>query len=267
LGKTWYDSLQAKATKRFSHGLSLTSTFSWQKQLAMGSPTAPTVGSGGGPVNDVFNRAQNKYLSQYDQPFLYNLSASYTTPRPRGNQVLSWVARDWTVGAFLAYSSGMPISAPAANNALANILFRGTFANRVPGVPLFTKDLNCHCVDPNKDFVLNPAAWTDPTAGTFGTSAAYYDDYRYQRRPVENASIGRTFQIREGMTFNIRAEFTNIFNRTEMGNPTSTNALATQTRLIASDPTSRPTAGFGYINSSSVAAPPRAGTIVGRFQF
>src|ERR1700686_4999609 len=43
LGKTWYDSLQAKATKRFSRGLSLTSVFTWQKQLAMGSQTAPTV--------------------------------------------------------------------------------------------------------------------------------------------------------------------------------------------------------------------------------
>ena len=267
LGKTWYDSLQAKATKRFSHGLMVTSVFTWQKQLAMGSPNAPTVGSAGGSVNDVFNRSQNKYLSQYDQPFLFNVSATYTTPAPRGNKVLSWAARDWTLGVFLAYSSGMPILAPAANNALASILFRGTFANRVPGVPLLTKDLNCHCIDPNKDFVLNPAAWTDPPAGTFGTSAAYYDDYRYQRRPVENASLGRTFRIREGMTFNVRAEFTNIFNRTQMANPTSTNALATQTRLVPSDPTSKPTAGFGYINSSTVAALPRAGTIVARFQF
>jgi hypothetical protein len=267
LGKTWYDSLQAKATKRFSHGLSVTSVFTWQKQLAMGSPTAPTVGSGGGPVNDVFNRAQNKYLSQYDQPFTFNISTSYTTPKVSSNKILSWAARDWTLGAFLAYASGMPIQAPAANNALASSLFRGTFANRVPGVPLFTKDLNCHCIDPNKDFVLNPAAWTDPPAGTFGTGAAFYDDYRYQRRPVENLNLGRTFRIREGMTFNVRAEFVNAFNRTEMGNPTSTNALATQTRQVPSDPTSKPTAGFGFINSTAVAVPARTGTIIGRFQF
>ena len=264
LGKTWYDSLQAKATKRFSHGLSVTSVFTWQKQLAMGSPNAPTVGTGAGAVNDVFNRAQNKYLSQYDQPFLFNLSATYTVPKVGSNKIVSWAARDWTLGAFLSYSSGMPILAPAAQNALTNILFRGTYANRVPGVPLFTKDLNCHCIDPNKDFVLNPAAWTDPPAGQFGTSAAYYDDYRYQRRPVENFNLGRTFRIREGMTFNVRAEFTNVFNRTEMGNPTSTNAKATQTTQAV---TGNPTGGFGYINSSSVAAPPRAGTIVARFQF
>ena len=130
-----------------------------------------------------------------------------------GNKILSFAARDWTVGLFLQYSSGMPILAPSASNTLPlnNILFRTTFANRVPGVPLFTQDLNCHCIDPNKQFVLNPAAWIEsPGNGQFGTSAAYYDDYRYQRRPVENFNFGRTFRIREGMTFNVRAEFTNI---------------------------------------------------------
>jgi hypothetical protein len=184
-------------------------------------------------------------------------------PSLKTNKVLSWVARDWTVGAFLAYSSGLPILAPASNNALASVLFRGTFANRVPGEPLFTHDLNCHCFDPNKEFLLNPKAWTDPAQGQWGTGAAYYSDYRQQRRPQENLALGRTFRIRERTTFNIRAEFTNVFNRTEMGNPTSTNAGAAQTRTAAG----QPNAGFGWINTTAVAAPARAGTIVGRFQF
>jgi len=97
--------------------------------------------------------------------FLVHTSLTYTVPSLRTNKILSWAARDWTVGAFLAYSSGLPILAPAANNALASLLFRGTFANRVPGEPLSTQDLNCHCFDPNKEFVLNPKAWTDPAQG------------------------------------------------------------------------------------------------------
>ena len=37
LGKTWYDSLQMKATKRFSEGLAFVSTFTWSKSLTMGA--------------------------------------------------------------------------------------------------------------------------------------------------------------------------------------------------------------------------------------
>ncbi|HEY6346786.1 MAG TPA: TonB-dependent receptor [Bryobacteraceae bacterium] len=259
LGDTWYDALQVKATKRFSHGLSSTTVFAWHKQLVIGASSS----SGGAPVNDVFNRAQNKYISQYDQPLTFNTAVSYVVPALKTNKVLSSAARDWTVGAYLAYGSGLPIEAPTSNNALASSLFRSTFANRVPGQPLFTQDINCHCFDPNKTFVLNPAAWTDPPAGTFGSSAAYYSDYRGQRRPTENANFGRTVRIRERASLNVRAEFTNVFNRTEVNNPTSTNAGATQTRNSAG----QTTGGFGWINTTSVLAPPRAGTLIARFQF
>src|SRR5262249_40151687 len=158
---------------------------------------------GASQQNDVFNRPLNKYLTQYDQPFLFNVSANYTVPTVGKNKVVSWVARDWTIGTFLAYSSGLPIRVPAAQNALASVYFRGTFANRVPGQPLFTQELNCHCYDPNKTFVLNPNAWSDPAAGQFGTAAAFYSDYRAQRRPQESLALGRTFRFRERISFNL----------------------------------------------------------------
>jgi hypothetical protein len=43
--------------------------------------------------------------------------------------------------------------------------------NRVPGVPLFTQNLNCHCFDPNSTSVLNPAAWSNPATAQFGSAA------------------------------------------------------------------------------------------------
>lgn len=33
--------------------------------------------------------------------------------------------------------------------------------------------MNCHCFDPSKTFVLNPAAWSEPGPLQFGTAAAY----------------------------------------------------------------------------------------------
>ncbi len=281
-GDTWYNSMQAKATKRMSHNLQFISTFTWQKSLTNGTEVNPIAQTlGGASVNDFQNRSLNKFLSQYDQPFIYNISLTYATPKLNINKFASWILRDWSYGVFLQYASGLPIHVPYATNNLNQVLLRnnttgvtgvstvqGTYADRVPGQPLFTEDLNCNCFDPNKTFVLNPAAWVNPPAGQFGTSAAYYNDYRYERHPIENMNLGRTFRIHERVTLNVRAEFDNIFNRAYINNPTGVNASATQTKNAA---TGLNNGGFGYINSSvsllTYNGQPRNGSIVARITF
>jgi hypothetical protein len=262
LGNTWYDSLQVKVTKRLSHGLDFGYNFTWQKELTIGAESDSPAGVTG-QVNDVFNRNQNKYISAYSRPLVSTIVGTYTVPKWGKNKYLSYASSNWQISTVLSYASGQPILSPLAQNNLSSLLFRGTFANRVPGVPLFTQDLNCHCFDPNTSFVLNPKAWADPAPGQWGTSAAYYNDYRQQRRPQESLGAGRLFRITEKVSFSIRAEFSNVFNRTEVGNPTSTNALATQTR----NSTGQATAGFGWINTTSLAGQPRQGTVIARFRF
>jgi hypothetical protein len=278
LGNTWYDSLQAKVTKRLSHGLSFFSTFSWSKTLTIGTERDPNPGTtGNASFNDVFNRANQKYLSIYDSPLQTTMAISYITPAPRINKWLSWVARDWTFGTALAYRSGLPMPVPTATQStgLSSLLFQSTFANRVPGEPLFLADLNCHCFDPNKTYVLNPKAWTQPDVGTFGTSAAYYGDYRKQRRPSESMSLGRTFRITEKANFNIRIEFNNIFNRAYFNDPRNSDIAETKSPLPNGNV--NPNSGFGAINTTTqvggaglaavVNIAPRNGVLVGRFTF
>jgi hypothetical protein len=178
------------------------------------------------------------------------------------------------VGAVMSYGSGLPVLAPTSSNNLSTLLFRSTYFNRVPGVPLYLTDLNCHCVDPSKQLVLNPAAWSNPTDGQWGTAAPYYNDYRYQRRPSESLSLGRVFSFRESMKLTIRMNFQNILNRTQMGNPTATNPLAPTTctggsGAACTNPATAGalTGGFGFINSGSLFAPARQGTLEMRFQF
>ena len=275
VGDTWYDSVQLKATKRFSRGLTFLSTFVWQKSLTSGSELGQiNPGTTGNAVaNDVFNRKIDKYMSAFDQPFLFNISLTYVTPKLNTNKILSYIARDWTYGAFLQYASGTPIEVPLANNNLSNAIFQTTFANRVPGQPLYTVNLNCHCYDPNATFVLNPNAWANPPAGQFGASAAYYSNYRTQRHPVENMNLGRTWRIKERASFNMRIEFTDIFNRAFWNNPSNSNFQATQTRL----PNGNTASGFGYINTQTTTTganipvvlniQPRNGVLIGRFTF
>jgi hypothetical protein len=176
------------------------------------------------------------------------------------------LTENWTYGTFLRYASGFPIPAPYADNNLNSVLLRNdtnvTFFNRVAGQPLFLKNLNCHCINPNQQLVLNPAAWSDPAPGTFGTGKITYNDYRYQRRPQESMGLGRLLGIREGMSLEIRMQFFNVFNRTELANPTGTNALQT-----TSNNGGNLQSGFGYINPTSLFSPPRQGQLTATFRF
>ena len=260
LGRTWYDSLQLKATKRVSHGLDVVYAFTWAKELQMGTE--------GGVINGISNRDVNKTISGFGRPFVNVVSVNYRLPKWGSNAILSQVVRDWAIGATMNYASGLPILAPTSTNNLSTLLFQSTFANRVAGQPLFLKDLNCHCIDPKKDLVLNPAAWTNPADGQFSSGAPYYNDYRYQRRPSESMSLGRVFKFGENGTraFTVRMNFQNIFNRTEMQNPTATSFTAPRT---PADTTLPLTGGFGFINyvGGSTFQPPRQGTLEMRLQF
>jgi hypothetical protein len=297
LGKTWYDSLQAKVTKRLSHGLDLASSFTWQKELVIGSETTGTTsGSTGGIVNNIFNRDINKYLSTYSRPFVWITSFNYLMPKFPVNKFLSMAIRDWRFSFVLNYSSGRPIQVPTASSSSVTSLytFQNTFANRVAGQPLFLRtapvrnadgtyaknpdntvktatfplsDLNDRSAfNPLTDLTLNPAAWQDPAYGQYSTSTGFYNDYRYPRHPEEKLSIGRVFQLREGMSLSIRADFDNMLNRYVLGDAllTSTNAIATPGWSTTGSGATA--SGFGRYNAAS-ANSQRRGLIVARFQF
>jgi hypothetical protein len=149
------------------------------------------------------------------------------------NRFASAIVRDWTLGAALRYQSGALIQVPSSlNNIFAQLgrsatLSAGgsTFWNLANGERnLFLVDPNSH-FDPTKTLVLNPAAWTDAPAGTFGVTSAYYNNYRWQRQPSENVNFGRIFRMGSDgrYTLQLRMEFQNIFNRHFFLAPLSTN--------------------------------------------
>ncbi|PWT98927.1 MAG: hypothetical protein C5B51_28395 [Terriglobia bacterium] len=290
LGSTWYDSLQVKVTKRFSHGLDFQGAFTWAKELTNGA-NSDTSYFTPGPlrINDVFNYAQNKQLSSLSRPHILVISFNYTTPRLKadssGLKVLSAVARDWVIGGVLRYQSGALIQTPPSANNLLTQLARGpannpalfgggaTFENRVAGQPLFNVDPNCHCFNPQTTLPVNPKAWSDPSAGQWGTATAYYNDFRWQRQPAESLSLGRTFGLfRERATLQVRAEFQNIFNRVFFSPPSVGGIFAVNSNTVPSYTNGVLTGGFGYINTTNPSTPgfgpqPRTGQLVARFRF
>jgi hypothetical protein len=194
-------------------------------------------------------------------------------------KALSQAVRDWQIGAVLQYQSGALIQIPGSANQLFTQLNRGgglfsganTYWNFAPGQGpsnVFLKDPNCHCFDPTQQLVLNTAAWQDAPAGQFAGTAAYYNNYRWQRQPSENMNFGRNFKMgHEGkMNLQIRAEFQNVFNRHFYSAPsTLNNPLTTTTRT---NPNGTLSNGFGYVNwVNGAGSNPRTGLMVARFTF
>ena len=120
--------------------------------------------------------------------------------------------------------------------------------------------------------MLNPNAWTPAHAGGVGPAiGTLYADFRGPRRPVENANVGRNFRVTEKYSLQIRAEFTNIFNRTFLPSPITN--VAPQVPLTRNN-LGQYTNGFGVINATAaISTVPtlngasRAGTLIARFTF
>ena len=282
LGKTWYDSLQINLTKRYSHGLTLNANYTYSKNLdLMSSP-------------DIFNRSLGKNLSVNDLPHQFHLSAEYQTPRPKsgvlGNQIVSAIVGDWSVGAYLQYQSAPIWSRPTSFSFLpiSNYLGRGPGPAQLKigadGKPMnpwsvdWTDysgthhtdpiDINCHCYDPTKTQVLNPNAWVNVPDGQWANDFSSHSLLSRLPVPDRESQPRPDFPVQRGDTLNVRVEFQNAFNRTQLPQPNGTSAFGFN--LPSAQVTTANgvnTGGFGSVVPIAGTANSRTGLFVGRLQF
>jgi len=259
-GNSKYDSLQMKATKRFSHGLQAGGAFTWAKGFTRATR------------QDFFNPASSVSALQQIPPRALTFNFTYTTPKAAFlPNYANLLIKDWQIGGFALYQSGAYLTPPAS----PTLNFLSSEDVRVAGQPLYNVDINnIHSYNPGRQQVLNPAAWAAcPTNTTCTASGTLYSDFRGLRAPSENANIGRNFRIKERVNFHIRAEFVNIFNRTLMPNPATTNPQNPVTKTAGIN-----SGGFGVINTyatpgsvpTTAVAPyltGRTGTLIARFTF
>jgi hypothetical protein len=221
------------------------------------------------------------------------ISGTYTVPKPKftDNKILSNIVKDWQIGAVTRYQSGALMALPTSQNNLFNQLGRsnafwfagsGTNWNFAPGMGpqnILTVDPNCHCFDPTKQLVLNPAAFQDAAPGQWGVTAPFYDNYRWMRTPSENMNFARNFRMgKEGRyVLQIRGEFQNVFNRHFYSAPSggcvfggcpNTTVLTNNPFVQGQSTTGALSSGFGYVSTlGGAGAQPRTGLLVARFMF
>jgi hypothetical protein len=277
-GYSWYDSLQTRITKRFSHGLSFNANYTYAKTLTLTSSP------------DVYNRRLGKNLSAFDLPHQFRFTSQYQAPRIHSelpilkNKVVSYALSGWGTGWALSYQSAGIVARPSSSGTLPISQFLGYgpgSAQLIPGMNPWSVDwtdysgthhtdpldVNCHCFDPTKTIVLNPAAWTNVPNGQFAASQSTIRSYRGIRAPIEDANFSRDFRLKERMSLNIRVEFTNIFNRTVLPGIGGGNFSSLPVKFSSGPNTGLYSTGFGVINPTAGTGGQRTGVFVARFQF
>ncbi len=286
LGNTSYDALQLTLTQRFTHGLSFNMNYTYSKNL-------DTITS----ISDVFNRGLSKNLSSNDIPHTLRLTAQYQVPQLSksglailSNRVVSYALSDWGLGVYMQYQSAGVLGRPTSNGTVPISLFLG----RGPGGAQLKKDadgsymnpwsvnwvdydgkvhtdpidINCHCFDPTKNQVLNPAAWENIPNGQWGADQSTLRFFRGTRLPTENANFSRNFRLTEKVSLNVRAEFNNVFNRTRLPNPSiAGNFAQAATKFTSGASTGLYSGGFGTYSVLSGLSGQRTGTFVARLTF
>jgi len=222
-GTAAYDALQATLERRFAAGLQAQVSFSWQKTITDADSILPGINGGVTQVQNPQDLSLERSLSSQDVPLMFTAAWLYELPFGRGKPMLkegvgAAIFGGWQVGGVLRYQSGVPTSFCGASGIPGwdqCIRF-----DRAPGQQVLTAAATSGNFDPFTDRQFNRAAFVDPNAGRTGNEAfrlgnmpRTLDDARTWGYKNEDFSIIRNFRVREPVTFQLKAELLNAFNR------------------------------------------------------
>jgi hypothetical protein len=218
-----YNALQVKVEKRYS-AVSLLAAYTWSKTISLNGAFTQT-GSGTRP-QDAYNTSVEKSLAPYDTPQVLTFIYTWDLPLGKGRKFLNntngfvnTVISGWTIAGVQTYRSGSLLTVTLPANTLGNgVLFTDALRPSTTGQAIRT-NADRTALDPNNPNVkwLNVNAFSVPGRYQFGTAAAYLNALRNPPVFNENLSLVKRTYIREQMNLEIRADASNILNRTAFG--------------------------------------------------
>jgi hypothetical protein len=221
MGDSYYHALQLKWEKRFSHGLTMLTHYTWSKMIDNISHTSGNVAWLGGASNiqNIFDLRNERALSTHDIAHRIVLTGAWQMPIGRGralgsnwNRVLDLIAGGWEVSGMATLQSGMPLHVTQQGGAIWN----GTQRPNLIGDPSMPGSV----VDRMNGY-FNPAAFSQPPADVPG-SASRTLGYRGPGIRTLDAALLKSFPTKEGQRFEFRLEAQNATNTPMFGDPNTT---------------------------------------------
>ena len=156
------------------------------------------------------NLRAERSLSSFDQRHLLNLQAQYTTGQGEGGGDLmtGWRGRllkEWTVVSQLSYGAGMPES-PNYLTAVPGTGFTGTIRPSLTGASIYSSKNGAA----SSGLHLNPAAYTAPALGQWGTAGR--NSIIGPGQFSLDSSLERTFRLSTKFNLSARVDATNLLN-------------------------------------------------------
>lgn len=233
-----YNSLRAQWTTRFSSGLNALLGYTWSKSLDETSNIRGTVGSDFSPQNALCPTKCEYGPSDYNVPHRFVGSILYTLPFGKGQRflnrggIVNQVVGGWQVSTITTLQSGLPVNTSSWDSGGTNFVSNATRLNCVAGVnPVLPNN--------SQNGWFNPAAFSNPVAGTFGNCGR--NTLRGPWLGNEDVSFVKYFPITEKRNLEFRAEMFNAPNHVELtaggqlswGNGSSPTPSATFGRLTS----------------------------------
>jgi Carboxypeptidase regulatory-like domain len=251
-GTSSYQALQVKLDKKYSENLNFLVAYTFSKTIT-DADSALTFVSGPSHQNGYDKRVE-RTIAMHDATHNLVLSYVYKLPVGRGKRylnrggVLDKFVGGWGIAGISTYQTGYP-SGFLVSSSLPGIILSGSIRpDRVSGQPCRGSS-GPGGFDPNRDKWFNPAAFSEPASFSFGNAAPRLNDCRLPAWLNEDFSILKSIRVDERRSFEFRAEFFNVFNRTVFDFPDADAASPTFGQL------------FGQSN------PPRQIQFVLKFQF
>ncbi len=220
-GNTNYNSLQVSAEQRVRYGLTLLFNYTWSKALDnMPYNQAATSIGGGNSFVYPFTMSNFKALdygpTEFDHRSVVASSYVYKEPKIMNDApaALRYLVNGFETTGLVQYRSGDPltITSSSSNNSGAHqnrdrAVYSGSNAY---GGSACASPVNC------RNF-LNPAAFSVNPVGTFGNVKK--GAFRGPAYTDWDASIARVFPFTERTSLQFRAEYFNLLNHTNEGDP------------------------------------------------